>query len=56
MSTGNTQLESSYLVSEYGGVEILGAKTTHKYLGRGFYEDIRNRGNAALEHRFNAYG
>ena len=37
--------------TKHGFVDILRAKSLHKYLGRNFSGDLRNRGQSALDHR-----
>ena len=53
LSTEVASAEATCLVTDYGGVEFLGADDEHKYLGRGFCRELRNRGRAALDHKIN---
>ena len=51
LSTEVAHEDKTYLITDHGAVEIVAAKSKHKYLGRGFCGELRNRGAAAIEHR-----
>ena len=39
------------LITEYGAVDIVPKSCMHKYLGRAFSGDLRDRGSVALSNR-----
>ena len=51
LSTHFAPLDQTFLITNQGSVEILATRSKHKYLGRGFIGDLRQRGVAAVEHR-----
>ena len=53
LSTECTTEATQVCITKYGSVEIVGSKTKHKYLGRGFVGELRHRGQVAVDHRVN---
>ena len=51
LNTTTTKTQQVALVIEYGAVYINSKSSTHKYLGRGFSGDLRERGSVALNNR-----
>ena len=51
LSTHSAPLDQTFLITNQGSVEIVAARSKHKYIGRGFIGDLRQRGVAAVEHR-----
>ena len=51
LSTTTTETQQVALIIEYGAVDIVPKSSTHKYLGRAFSGDLRDRGSVALNNR-----
>ena len=51
LSTTTTNTQQVALITEYGAVDIVPKSSTHKYLGRAFSGDLRDRGSVALSNR-----
>ena len=51
LSTTTTETQQVALITEYGAVDIVPKSSTHKYLGRAFSGDLRDRGSVALNNR-----
>ena len=51
LSTSTTTTEQVALITEYGAVDIVPKLSVHKYLGRAFSGDLRDRGSVALSNR-----
>ena len=51
LTTHSPPVSKTFAEVDAGFVEILSCQGVHKYLGRAFSGDLRNRGRSAMEHR-----